>query len=47
MAIHEAIEHARPGGLADGSRNSRSRAVGLEFDIHTLMLNEVWMPRKL
>ena len=42
MPVDQAIEHAGPGGLADGRGDARDRGVGIGLlDIHTLMLNEV------
>lgn len=41
MSVDQAIEHAGPGGLADGCGDARDRGVGIGLlDIHTLMLSE-------
>jgi hypothetical protein len=44
--IHQAVEHSRPRGFADGRGNSGNRKIGMALYIHTLMVNEVLMSRK-
>jgi hypothetical protein len=39
--VHKAIEHARTRWFADRRRDACSARVHLEFNIHTLRLNEV------
>jgi hypothetical protein len=41
MAVHQAIEHARPGLLADCRRDFRNGGIMLGFDIHIFMVDEV------
>lgn len=44
--VYEAIEHSRSCRFADGRRDARRAAVHLPFDIHTVIVNEVWMSGK-
>ena len=41
MAVHQAVEYASSGRLADGSGNSGDRSFRGEHNIHTLMINEL------
>jgi hypothetical protein len=41
MAVHQAVEYASSGWLADGSGNSGDRSFRGEHNIHTLMINEL------
>jgi hypothetical protein len=43
MAVHQAEEYANSRGFADGSRDSGDRSVGVVLDIHTLIIDEVFM----
>jgi hypothetical protein len=43
MAVHQAIEDASSGRLADGRRNSGDRRVSMVLDIHTLTVDELFM----
>jgi hypothetical protein len=43
MAVHQAEEYAHSRGLADGSRNSGDGSVSVVLDIHTLIIDEVFM----
>ncbi len=46
MAVHQAVEHASSGRLADGRRNSGDCGVSVVLDIHTLIVDEVFMSFK-
>jgi hypothetical protein len=43
MAVHQAVEHAGPCRLADGCGNSGDRSVSVVLNIHTLMVDEVFV----
>src|SRR6266404_6243577 len=43
MAVHQAVEHAGSCRLADCRGNSGDRGVHVVFDIHTLMVDEVFL----
>lgn len=45
--VEQAVEHAGARGFSDGGGDSRDRAIGVLFDIHSLTLNEVSAPHKL
>jgi len=42
-SVQQAVEHAGACGLADGCRNAGDRSVNLSINIHSLMINEVFM----
>jgi len=42
VTVEEAIEHPRPSRISDRRRDPRRPGIRV-FDIHTLMLNEVWL----
>ena len=43
VAVHEAIEDARPCRFANGRSNSGGSGIRVVGDIHTLRLNEVFV----
>jgi hypothetical protein len=43
MAVHQAVEYASPCRLADGRRNSGDCSVNMVLDIHSLMVDELFM----
>jgi hypothetical protein len=44
VAVHEAEEYARPGRLADCSREPGDRGIRRPLNIHTLIVNESFVP---
>jgi hypothetical protein len=45
VTVHEGVEHSSPRGLSDGSCNSGGRDIGVVFDIHIVMVDELFLSR--